>query len=63
MTLTRAAPKEFSAPGEGSVEAARVAMAVRMQAPKKYLEIHTKLLGAAVMPTKRARWRWQGHGA
>ncbi len=37
--------KEFPVLGEGSVEAARVAMAVRMQAPKKYLEFHTKLLG------------------
>jgi protein-disulfide isomerase len=37
--------KEFPVLGPGSVEAARVAVAVRMQAPKKYLEFHTKLLG------------------
>jgi protein-disulfide isomerase len=37
--------KEFPVLGEGSVQAARVAMAVRRQAPKKYLEFHTKLLG------------------
>ncbi len=37
--------KEFPVLGQGSVEAARVAVAVRMQAPKKYLEFHTKLLG------------------
>lgn len=38
--------KEFPVLGQGSVEAARVAMAVRMQAPKKYLDFHTKLLGS-----------------
>jgi protein-disulfide isomerase len=37
--------KEFPVLGPGSVEAAHVAVAVRMQAPKKYLEFHTKLLG------------------
>ena len=37
--------KEFPVLGPGSVEAARVAVAVRMQNPKKYLEFHTKLLG------------------
>jgi len=38
--------KEFPVLGPGSVEAAKVAVAVRMQAPQKYLEFHTKLLGA-----------------
>jgi protein-disulfide isomerase len=37
--------KEFPVLGPGSVEAAKVAVAVRMQAPDKYLEFHTKLLG------------------
>jgi len=37
--------KEFPVLGTGSVEAARVAVAVRMQDPKKYLAFHTKLLG------------------
>ena len=38
--------KEFPVLGPGSLEAARVAVAVRMQdKPKKYLEFHTKLLG------------------
>ncbi len=39
--------KEFPVLGEGSVEAARVAVAVRMQdaTGKKYLEFHQKLLG------------------
>jgi len=39
--------KEFPVLGEGSVEAARVAVAVRMQDPggKKYIEFHQKLLG------------------
>jgi protein-disulfide isomerase len=51
LTLLKSDPnlkvllKEFPVLGPGSVEAARVAMAVRMQAPKKYLEFHTKLLG------------------
>ena len=40
--------KEFPVLGPGSVEAARVAVAVRMQdkTGKKYLEFHQKLLGA-----------------
>ncbi len=39
--------KEFPVLGDGSVEAARVAVAVRMQDPtgQKYLEFHQKLLG------------------
>jgi protein-disulfide isomerase len=39
--------KEFPVLGEGSKEAARVAVAVRMQDPtgKKYLDFHQKLLG------------------
>jgi len=39
--------KEFPVLGEGSVQAAQVAVAVRMQdkAGKKYLEFHQKLLG------------------
>ena len=39
--------KEFPVLGEGSLEAAQVAIAVRMQDPtgKKYLEFHQKLLG------------------
>jgi protein-disulfide isomerase len=39
--------KEFPVLGPGSVEAARIAVAVRMQDPsgKKYLEFHRKLLG------------------
>src|SRR3569833_3199290 len=39
--------KEFPVLGQGSVEAARVAVAVRMQdkTGKKYLEFHQKLLG------------------
>jgi protein-disulfide isomerase len=39
--------KEFPVLGQGSVEAAQVAVAVRMQDPsgKKYLEFHQKLLG------------------
>ena len=39
--------KEFPVLGEGSVEAARVAVAVRMQdaTGKKYIEFHQKLLG------------------
>ena len=40
--------KEFPVLGEGSVEAARVAVAARMQdaTGKKYLDFHQKLLGA-----------------
>jgi protein-disulfide isomerase len=37
--------KEFPVLGEGSVEAARVAVAARMQDPAKYMEFHQKLLG------------------
>src|SRR5262249_39562816 len=39
--------KEFPVLGPGSVEAAQVAVAARMQDPagKKYLDFHTKLLG------------------
>lgn len=37
--------KEFPVLSQGSVEAAQVAVAVRMQAPQKYLEFHQKLLG------------------
>jgi protein-disulfide isomerase len=36
--------KEFPVLGPGSVEAAQVAIAVRMQAPQKYLDFHQKLL-------------------
>jgi protein-disulfide isomerase len=36
--------KEFPVLGAGSVEAAQVAVAVRMQDPKKYLDFHQKLL-------------------
>ena len=36
--------KEFPVLGQGSVEAAQVAVAVRMQDPKKYLDFHQKLL-------------------
>ncbi|HZD91092.1 MAG TPA: DsbA family protein [Pseudolabrys sp.] len=51
LTLMKSDPnlkvllKEYPVLGEGSVEAAKVAVAVRMQAPKRYLEFHTKLLG------------------
>jgi protein-disulfide isomerase len=40
--------KEFPVLGEGSVQAAQVAVAVRMQdkTGKKYLDFHTKLLGS-----------------
>jgi len=37
--------KEFPVLSEGSVEAAKVAVAARMQDPKKYLDFHQKLLG------------------
>jgi protein-disulfide isomerase len=37
--------KEFPVLGEGSVEAARVAVAARMQDPSKYMQFHQKLLG------------------
>src|SRR5450755_4274946 len=46
--------KEFPVLGPGSMEAAKVAVAVRMQdkTGKKYLEFHQKLLGGLVRPTK-----------
>lgn len=37
--------KEFPVLGPGSVEAARVAVAVRLTAPDKYFDFHQKLLG------------------
>jgi protein-disulfide isomerase len=48
--------KEFPVLGPGSVEAAQVAVAVRMQDPtgKKYLEFHQKLLGARGQANKAA---------
>jgi protein-disulfide isomerase len=48
--------KEFPVLGEGSVEAAHVAVAVRMQdsTGKKYLEFHQKLLGGRG-PADKAR--------
>jgi protein-disulfide isomerase len=53
LTLLKSDPKlrvvlkEFPVLGQGSVEAAQVAVAVRMQDPsgKKYLDFHQKLLG------------------
>src|SRR6201990_1047563 len=46
--------KEFPVLSEGSVEAARVAVAVRMQDPtgKKYLDFHQKLLGGRGLADK-----------
>jgi protein-disulfide isomerase len=48
--------KEFPVLGEGSVEAAHVAVAARMQDPtgKKYIEFHQKLLGSRG-PADKAR--------
>ena len=46
--------KEFPVLSEGSVEAAKVAVAVRMQDPTKYLDFHTKLLGGRG-PADKAR--------
>jgi protein-disulfide isomerase len=46
--------KEFPVLSEGSVEAAKVAVAVRMQDPKKYLDFHTRLLGGRG-PADKAR--------
>ena len=46
--------KEFPVLSDGSVEAAKVAVAVRMQDPKKYLDFHTKLLGGRG-PADKAR--------
>src|SRR6202140_2737953 len=49
--------KEFPVLSEGSVEAAKVAVAVRMQDPsgKKYLDFHQKLLGGAGGVRDKAR--------
>ncbi len=48
--------KEFPVLGPGSVEAAQVAVAVRMQDPtgKKYLDFHQKLLGGRGQADKAA---------
>ncbi|WP_407154154.1 DsbA family protein [Bradyrhizobium sp. STM 3557] len=46
--------KEFPVLSQGSVEAAQVAVAVRMQAPQKYLDFHQKLLGGRG-PADKAR--------
>jgi protein-disulfide isomerase len=46
--------KEFPVLSEGSVEAAKVAVAARMQDPKKYLDFHQKLLGGRG-PADKAR--------
>jgi protein-disulfide isomerase len=46
--------KEFPVLSQGSVEAAQVAVAVRMQDPKKYLDFHQKLLGGRG-PADKAR--------
>jgi len=46
--------KGFPVLSEGSVEAAKVAVAVRMQDPKKYLDFHTRLLGGRG-PVDKAR--------
>jgi protein-disulfide isomerase len=62
MTLLKTDPnlrfvlKEFPVLGEGSVEAAHVAVAARMQDPtgKKYIEFHQKLLGGRG-PADKAR--------
>jgi protein-disulfide isomerase len=62
LTLLKSDPnlrfvlKEFPVLGEGSVEAAHVAVAVRMQdaTGKKYLEFHQKLLGSRG-PADKAR--------
>jgi protein-disulfide isomerase len=46
--------KEFPILGPGSLEAARVAVAVRMQDPEgtRYLEFHKKLLGNSMPPNR-----------
>jgi protein-disulfide isomerase len=44
--------KEFPILGEGSLEAARVAIAVRMQDPGKYLAFHEALLGGRAPANK-----------
>jgi protein-disulfide isomerase len=62
MTLLKSDPdikfvlKEFPVLGEGSVEAAHVAVAARMQDPtgKKYIDFHQKLLGGRG-PADKAR--------
>jgi protein-disulfide isomerase len=62
LTLLKSDPnikfvlKEFPVLGEGSVDAAHVAVAVRMQDPsgKKYIEFHQKLLGSRG-PADKAR--------
>jgi protein-disulfide isomerase len=62
LTLLKSDPnikfvlKEFPVLGEGSVDAAHVAIAVRMQDPsgKKYIEFHQKLLGSRG-PADKAR--------
>jgi protein-disulfide isomerase len=62
MTLLKTDPnikfvlKEFPVLGEGSVDAAHVAVAARMQDPtgKKYIEFHQKLLGGRG-PADKAR--------
>jgi len=48
--------KEFPVLSEGSVDAAKVAVAVRKSDPsgKKYLDFHQKLLGGRGRPTRRA---------
>ena len=46
--------KEFPVLSEGSVEAAKVAVAACMQDPSKYLDFHTKLLGGRG-PADKAR--------
>jgi protein-disulfide isomerase len=46
--------KEFPVLSEGSVDAAKVAIGVRMQDPKKYLDFHQKLLGGRG-PADKAR--------
>ncbi|MBV8924688.1 MAG: thioredoxin domain-containing protein [Bradyrhizobium sp.] len=46
--------KEFPVLSEGSVEAAKVAVAARMQDPNRYLDFHTKLLGGRG-PADKAR--------
>jgi protein-disulfide isomerase len=46
--------KEFPVLSEGSIEAAKVAVAARMQDPKKYLDFHQKLLGGRG-PADKAR--------
>ncbi len=51
--------KEFPVLSEGSTEAAKVAVAVRMQDPggKKYLDFTRSCSAAVARPTRRVRWR------